>query len=820
MKKIYTALVIIFVSMRAQAQVLESDSLALVALYNSTNGNAWTDNTNWLTDAVPTWFGVTVSGNRVVKLELCTNCYVSSVGNNLQGTIPAAIGDLTELTNLALPASQLTGSIPTEIGNLTKMQYLILSSNKLTGPIPSSIGNLTQLDNLILAANELDGPLPPALFNTQIGNLSIASNKFSGSIPPEIGNASNLKYIQASSNQFTGELPKEIGNCTNLLMISLENNQLTGSIPSEIGNLTSMFGLYMQNNQLSGDLPSTIGNLTALSALNLYGNSFTGSIPKEIGNLTNLTYLYLYSNQLTGSIPSEIGNLTKLQSLVLYRNNLSGNIPASLGNLTSLQSLSLYFNHLTGTIPASLGDIKTFDSFDVSYNELTGALPAGFSNMPVIRYISMENNQIEDLPDLSANTTLQSVTVQNNYLSYSDLEPNIGVTGLSYLPQSTLLPPAGFITLNEGDTFATSYSVDGAFTQYQWARGSINISGATSATLTIPDVTPDDDGAYTVTVTNSKVTGLFFTTNPYSLTVIPKNVTAPQLVITRNSVAVIDNDEFTFAASESKQFVIENTGDASLEITNVTIVDDFTTTLTFPLSIPAGGNLGFEVTFNTTTEGNHTGALTLATNAGDFTMNLNGKFTIVKRSISGSNVTFSLTNVGDESVQTFTLVNTGNATINILSVDVTGPFAITSPSVDSIAVGKNASFSIAFTPDHIGEHTGSITVTTDGDSPVVTFNIVGMGEADIEVYNLVTTHQNGKNDYLNIRNIALFPNNTIQIFDRWGNSVYTKTGYDNVSDTFKGVSDKGKSLPDGTYFYMIDKKNGSDPVTGFILVRN
>ena len=42
-----------------------SDSLALVALYDSTDGDNWTTNTNWLTGPVSSWYGVTVSNGRV-----------------------------------------------------------------------------------------------------------------------------------------------------------------------------------------------------------------------------------------------------------------------------------------------------------------------------------------------------------------------------------------------------------------------------------------------------------------------------------------------------------------------------------------------------------------------------------------------------------------------------------------------------------------------------------------------------------------------------------------------------------------------------------
>jgi hypothetical protein len=98
--------------------VSESDSLGLVALYNSTDGDNWADNTNWLSGPVSTWYGVTVSGDRVINLLLDFN--------NLVGVIPPEIGDLTQLVNLYLSANHLSGSIPSEIGNFTELTHLSL----------------------------------------------------------------------------------------------------------------------------------------------------------------------------------------------------------------------------------------------------------------------------------------------------------------------------------------------------------------------------------------------------------------------------------------------------------------------------------------------------------------------------------------------------------------------------------------------------------------------------------------------------------------------------------------------------------------------
>ena len=80
------------------AQVLEQDSLALVALYDSTDGANWTNNTNWFSGPVSTWYSITVSDNRVTRISL--------IWNNLAGSLPPEIGNLPLLEKLILNVNQ------------------------------------------------------------------------------------------------------------------------------------------------------------------------------------------------------------------------------------------------------------------------------------------------------------------------------------------------------------------------------------------------------------------------------------------------------------------------------------------------------------------------------------------------------------------------------------------------------------------------------------------------------------------------------------------------------------------------------------------
>ena len=125
-------------------------------------------------------------------------------------TLWGEVYSVEDTDSLDLGYNQLTGSIPPEIGNLTNLTYLNLRSNQLTGSIPPEIGNLTNLTRLWLNDNQL-----------------------TGSIPPEIGNLTNLTVLNLSDNQLTGEIPESICNLVeNNCSINIYYNQLCPPYPS------------------------------------------------------------------------------------------------------------------------------------------------------------------------------------------------------------------------------------------------------------------------------------------------------------------------------------------------------------------------------------------------------------------------------------------------------------------------------------------------------------------------------------------------------------------------------------------------------------
>ncbi|MBL7850121.1 MAG: VCBS repeat-containing protein [Cyclobacteriaceae bacterium] len=255
-------------------------------------------------------------------------------------------------------------------------------------------------------------------------------------------------------------------------------------------------GIALDGNNLVGTIPPELGDLTALETLEMGVNQLSGGIPPELGNLANLIDLNLAVNQLTGSVPMELANLSNLQALALSNNQLSGNLPIELQNLSSLQFAFLGFNQFTGDAPA-----------------------VGLSS-PAMSILQLQFNRFTGVPDFTAYTAISLINVANNQLTFGDLEPYMGVAGLTYSPQA-MIPPGGVISFVDGGPLSIPFTTDGNFNSYQWFRNNLPIPGATSSSLMIGTATAADVGSYHVEITNSIVPLLTLRSFPYTVITDP-----------------------------------------------------------------------------------------------------------------------------------------------------------------------------------------------------------------------------------------------------------------------------------------------------------
>src|SRR5687767_13504687 len=151
------------ITVSASAAVPTSEREALVALYQSTNGNAWTNKTNWLGAAGTecTWYGVTCDEAQA-HVE-----HLTLYGNNLDGTVPSDLRKLTAVKSLQLSDNNLRGSLPSQFSELSQIELIFFHRNQLTGTLPGSWGALKKLREIGLDGNGLTGALP-----IQLGDMS------------------------------------------------------------------------------------------------------------------------------------------------------------------------------------------------------------------------------------------------------------------------------------------------------------------------------------------------------------------------------------------------------------------------------------------------------------------------------------------------------------------------------------------------------------------------------------------------------------------------------------------------------------------------
>ncbi len=89
---------------------------------------------------------------------------------------------------------------------------------------------------------------------------------------------------------------------------------------------------------------------------------------------------------------------------------------------------------------------------------------------------------------------------------------------------------------------------------------------------------------------------------------------------------------------------------------------------------------------------------------------------------------------------------------------------------------------------------------------------------ELVVFSGLSPNGDGINDQFRILGIEAFPANTVMIFNRWGNEVYNRRGYTNDPDIAFDGRWEGKTLTNGTYFYVIDLGGDAGCLSGYVQI--
>ncbi|XP_021681995.2 cuscuta receptor 1 [Hevea brasiliensis] len=390
-----------------------------------------------------------LSGTIPAAKGLCELIHLQEIdisNNNLSGTLPSCLANLTSLQRLDLSSNHFTGYISlSPLRTLTSLHILQLSSNLFQIPISLlpffnhsklkflycygneiyadiDMPNLTpkfQLENLDFSGQGDGGVFPKFLYyqhklqyvdmsnikmkgefphwlignNSKLDTLSLANCSLSGPLHLPIHSHVYISHLDLFSNYFTGSIPTEIGvSFPNLDSLYLSRNGLIGGIPSSIGKMSLLRVLELSNNRLSGIIPQdlTVGCIS-LSNLILSNNNLQGQIFPKHADFKELKLLWLDGNQFTGSIPYGIVNCTGLQILDVSDNHLSGSIPGWIRNLTSLEVMDLSQNNFSGNLPSNFGPQWIREVY-LSKNRLQGALTNAFCNCSELMILDLRHN--------------------------------------------------------------------------------------------------------------------------------------------------------------------------------------------------------------------------------------------------------------------------------------------------------------------------------------------------------------------------------------------------------------------------------------------
>ena len=143
---------------------------------------------------VCSWFGI--------GCDLSTGAVVSiDISLGVQGTLSAALGNLTSLTSLNLCSNKIVGPIPSTIGRLSGLAVLDLRNNLLTRSLPSSVGLLISLTYANFHGNKLIGSLPE--WPSSLQELQLSANGFSGSVPSSLCVSNGLNQLGLYGTSFS-----------------------------------------------------------------------------------------------------------------------------------------------------------------------------------------------------------------------------------------------------------------------------------------------------------------------------------------------------------------------------------------------------------------------------------------------------------------------------------------------------------------------------------------------------------------------------------------------------------------------------------------
>jgi len=424
-----------------QSDIPQAECETLLELYDSTNGETWTDSSDNLwnaTDAPCGWAGITCTDGRVTSINRSFN--------NLVGTLPD-LSVLTDLQTLTLAGNQLSGPIP-NLDNLSDLQKLSLENNQLSGPIPDfselSQSKLIKVQNVQLGSSDNQELLINLDYNkltTQNAGLidqviSSTQTVAPTNIVATVLSASEVKvewmpiFYTADGGYYQVKYATSQGGPYTPAETTTSDKTATSYIVENLSPNTSYYFVVETYTPAHGSQPNALtSKLSVEVSATLAAGATDCTIQSDIPQAECETLLELYNNTNGETWTDSSDNLWKVTNapcgwagitctdgrvtgIERINKKLVGILP-DLSVLTGLQTLTLAGNQLNGPIP-NLDNLSNLQKLDLENNQLSGPIP-DFTKLSQSKLIKVQNVQLgnPDNQELLINLDYNKLTTQN-----------------------------------------------------------------------------------------------------------------------------------------------------------------------------------------------------------------------------------------------------------------------------------------------------------------------------------------------------------------------------------------------------------------------
>ena len=305
----------------------------LSVFYYATNiDGQWKNAKDWLNPKLNhcSWYGITcdTKGN-VMAMRLTSN--------NLSGTIPYELGQMSNLRQIDLHSNKLTGTIPQELGDIDVLNSIVIYSNNMVGTLTDNSGVCSLRYDAELLELWVDcGIQCPESCCTKCTETSTSGNHSQDKIRSEL--------IKNRVNSISSKVLSDDTQSARSDALYWMTNDDTTNLDVDSDEFRDryilvLFYFYQTSMWTNGEETWTTRNKH-----HCYWYGIVCDANK------NVVSVELPSNNLSGEIPYEFGQMSHLKKINLSSNNIGGTLPTEVLNLNSLTSLQLYSNHIEGSV--------------------------------------------------------------------------------------------------------------------------------------------------------------------------------------------------------------------------------------------------------------------------------------------------------------------------------------------------------------------------------------------------------------------------------------------------------------------------------------